>query len=144
MVMMRVFEKILKDIFLIYKILKRYDSKKRLLKTGEIERSDGYYQFFYTDRKGKRHSVTAKSLTELREKEDKVTKDRLDGLRDDGNNITFRSANLTIGRLIDKENPYNNIFNKRRFFENWLKIANKEDLDGENIFICFFISALTV
>ena len=51
----------------------------------------------------------------------------------DGNNITFRSANLTIGRLIDKENPYNNIFNKRRFFENWLKIANKEDLDGKLI-----------
>lgn len=68
---------------------KRYDSKKRLLKTGEIERSDGYYQFFYTDRKGKRHSVTAKSLTELREKEDELTKDRLDGLRDDGNNITL-------------------------------------------------------
>lgn len=70
-------------------VKKRYDSKKCLLKTGEIERSDGYYQFFYTDRKGKRHSVTAKSLTELREKEDELTKDRLDGLRNDGNNITL-------------------------------------------------------
>lgn len=68
---------------------KRYDSKKRLLKTGEIERADGYYQYFYTDRKGKRHSVTAKSLTELREKEDEVTKDKLDGLRDEGKNITL-------------------------------------------------------
>ncbi len=34
---------------------KRYDKKHRLLKTGESGRPDGYYQYRYTDRKGKRH-----------------------------------------------------------------------------------------
>ncbi|WP_295616651.1 hypothetical protein [uncultured Methanobrevibacter sp.] len=37
----------------------------------------------------------------------------------EGNNIRFRSSNLTIGRLMDNKNPYNNIFNKRGFFESW-------------------------
>lgn len=51
---------------------KRYDSRHRLLKTGESERSDGYYQYRYTDRKGNRHTLTAGTLEELRKREEQV------------------------------------------------------------------------
>ena len=47
---------------------KRYDSKHRLLRTGETERTDGYYIYRWTTRDGRRHSCTAATLEELREK----------------------------------------------------------------------------
>lgn len=59
----------------------RKDSKGRRLRDGESERADGRYCFRYTDdRTGKRHSVYAKSLSELREKERQIEKDREDGI----------------------------------------------------------------
>ena len=60
---------------------KRYDKKHRLLKTGESERPDGYYQYRYTDRKGKRHTLTAGTLEELRQREEEIIRDKSDGIR---------------------------------------------------------------
>lgn len=67
---------------------KRYDSKHRLLRTGETERTDGYYIYRWTTRDGRRHSCTAATLEELREKEDKIVKDKQDGIRAEAKNIT--------------------------------------------------------
>lgn len=67
---------------------KRYDKKHRLLRTGEIERADGYYTYRWSSRDGKRHSVTASTLEELREKEAKIQKDVSDGIRADAQNVT--------------------------------------------------------
>lgn len=66
---------------------KRYDKKHRLLRTGETERADGYYTYRWTSRDGKRHSVTASSLDELREKETEIKKDISDGIRADSQNV---------------------------------------------------------
>lgn len=68
---------------------KRYDSKRRLLRTGEIQRSDGYYTYRWTERNGKRHSVTANTLEELREKEDAIIRDKHDGIRTEAQNVTI-------------------------------------------------------
>ncbi|MBA2214169.1 tyrosine-type recombinase/integrase [Sellimonas intestinalis] len=67
---------------------KRYDSKHRLLRTGESERTDGYYVYRWTGRNGQRHSITASTLEELREKEDKKAKDKQDGIRTEAKNVT--------------------------------------------------------
>lgn len=67
---------------------KRYDSKHRLLRTGETERTDGYYIYRWTTRDGRRHSCTAATLEELREKEDKIVKDKHDGIRAEAKNVT--------------------------------------------------------
>ena len=67
---------------------KRYDNKRRLLRTGEIQRSDGYYTYRWTARNGKRHSVTASTLEELREKEEAIMKDKHDGIRVEAQNVT--------------------------------------------------------
>ena len=68
---------------------KRYDKKHRLLRTGETERADGYYIYRWTGRNGKRYSVTASTLEELREKEDQIMYDKSDGIRADAKNITL-------------------------------------------------------
>lgn len=67
---------------------KRYDKKHRLLRTGESERADGYYTYRWTSRNGKRHSVTASSLDELRVKEEQILRDTSDGIRADAQNVT--------------------------------------------------------
>lgn len=57
-------------------MVSRKDSKGRKLKEGESERKDGRYSYRYTDsRSGKRKTVYAKDLIELREKELAVKKD---------------------------------------------------------------------
>ena len=60
---------------------KRKDSKNKVLRNGESQRSDGRYVYRYTDALGNRHSVYAKDLNELRNKENEVEtylKEKLD------------------------------------------------------------------
>lgn len=68
---------------------RRYDNKHRLLKTGEVQRTDGYYTYRWTGRNGKRHSITAPTLEELREKEEKINYDKQDGIRAEAKNVTL-------------------------------------------------------
>lgn len=67
---------------------KRLDKRHRVLRKGEIQRVDGYYVYRWTTRNGKRHSVTASTLEELREKEEAILKDKLDGIRAEAQNVT--------------------------------------------------------
>lgn len=89
---------------------KRYDSRHRLLKTGESERSDGYFQYRYTDRRGKRHTVTASSLEELRQREEQIARDKSDGIRAEAQNVTLNDMFELWGRLKRglKGNTYQN------------------------------------
>ena len=59
---------------------RRKDSKGRVLKEGESQRSDGSYQYRYTDNRGKRKYVYSKNLDDLREKEHAIEKAINDGL----------------------------------------------------------------
>lgn len=59
----------------------RKDPKGRALRKGEIYReSDGRYAYGYVDPYGKRKFIYSKDLKKLREREDKLFKDQLDGL----------------------------------------------------------------
>lgn len=49
----------------------RYDSNRAKLRTGEYQKSDGRYEFRYTVF-GKKYSVYAKSLDELRDRETEI------------------------------------------------------------------------
>ena len=53
---------------------KRKDHKGRLLKAGESQRSDQTYMYRYNDSRGKRLYVYAKTLDELRQKEQDIDK----------------------------------------------------------------------
>ncbi|MGN0665017.1 MAG: tyrosine-type recombinase/integrase [Huintestinicola sp.] len=70
-------------------IERRKDNKNHVLKDGEHQRSNGTYEYKWRDNKGKRHSVYAKTLDELRAKEIDVIRDALDGIRADKNAITI-------------------------------------------------------
>lgn len=59
-------------------VKRRKDSKNRILKEGEYERSNNTYEFKWTDKNGKRHSTYAKTLDELREKELDILRDTFD------------------------------------------------------------------
>ena len=59
----------------------RKDLRGRALKPGEIQRkNDQRYMYSYTDPLGRRKFIYANDLTELREKEQKLQRDQLDGL----------------------------------------------------------------
>ena len=60
-----------------------------MLKEGEYQRPNGTFEYKWRDNRGKRHSIYAKTLDELREKEIDVLRDVLDGIRADKKDITI-------------------------------------------------------
>ena len=74
---------------------KRKDSKGRVLKDGESQRANGTYDYRYTDIHKKRRCIYAKSLTELRKKEDELRRDMADG-------IDYAAGDMTVAELVDR------------------------------------------
>ena len=70
------------------KEISRKDSKGRVLKPGEREKTDGGYEYRYTTKNGKRKSVFAKTLAELRDREKQLIHDEEDGLKLDSSKVT--------------------------------------------------------
>ena len=68
---------------------RRKDNKKRVLKEGEYQRANGTFEYKWRDRRGQRHSIYAKTLDELRDKEIDVLRDTLDGIRSDKKDLTI-------------------------------------------------------
>ena len=59
---------------------RRKDSKNRVLRSGESQRKDGTYMYRYTDVRGKRVCVYARTLEDLRVKEQTIQKEHNDGI----------------------------------------------------------------
>ena len=74
----------------------RKDSRGYALRTGETQRKDGRYVYTYTNMYGKRKSIYAKTLPELRQKERKSIRDREDGLDPDA------ADRITLNEMFDK------------------------------------------
>ena len=68
---------------------RRKDSNRIVLRKGEWQRPNGTYDFRWTDSKGKRRVVYAKTLKELREKEAQIERDRMDHIRADARTTTI-------------------------------------------------------
>ena len=68
---------------------RRKDSKGRVLKSGESQRSDGTYMYRYSDSTGKRLYLYGPTLEELRLKEEEVQRDRLDGVKTESRTMTL-------------------------------------------------------
>lgn len=73
---------------------RRTTSTGRVLKTGESERKDGIFQYRYTDHYGKRKTVYAGTLKELRQKEDEILRSRVFG--------TSSKENITVSELANR------------------------------------------
>lgn len=69
---------------------KRTDNKGRILRNGEMQRSeDGRYLYRYTDLSGKKRTVYALTLVELREKEKQIERDLQDGIDSSKGDMTL-------------------------------------------------------
>lgn len=69
---------------------KRTDNKGRILKTGEMQRAeDNRYLFRYVDVSGKRRTIYAVTLAELREKEKQIKRDIWDGIDSSKGDMTL-------------------------------------------------------
>lgn len=75
--------------------MKRKDNKGRVLKTGESQRKDLIYQYRYTDCRGKRQTIYAPTLQELRQKEKEIQKQVDDG-------IDYEAGQITVIDLLEK------------------------------------------
>lgn len=79
------------------KVKQRKDSKGRVLQTGETQRkTDGMYIYRYVDPYGKRCYVYSKDLFTLREKEQRLIRDQMDGLD------TYVGGHATINMAFDR------------------------------------------
>ena len=99
---------------------RRKDNKNRVLKEGEYQRANGTFEYKWRDKRGKRHSIYAKTLDELREKEIDVLRDALDGIRADKNDLSindlyFRWVQLKKGLKANTFQNYQYMY--RQFVE---------------------------
>lgn len=67
----------------------RYDDKRVRLRQGEYQRTNGSYSYRWTTEDGKRHSIYAPTLDQLREEEELIIVDRHDGIKADVKCITI-------------------------------------------------------
>lgn len=87
---------------------KRKDSKGRLLRNGEVQRTDGKYMFRYTDLDGTRKTIYSWKLVDtdvmpngkkdaeaLRDMEKRINRDLDDGI------LTHQAKNLTVNDMFD-------------------------------------------
>ena len=68
---------------------KRYTQNKTKLRKGEYQRANNTYEYRWVDKHGKRRNIYAKSLSELRRKEDDIARNILDG-------VDYNKLDMTI------------------------------------------------
>ena len=117
---------------------RRKDNKRRVLKEGEYQRSSGTYEFKWRDKRGNRHSISAVTLEELREKELDVLRYVLDGVKVDKNNLTVNdlyNSWIQLKRGL-KENTFSNykymykMFVEPDFGKNRITDLKRSDVRG--------------
>lgn len=75
----------------------RKDSKGRVLRKGEGQRADTKrYYYSYTSRDGKRHVIYANTLMDLRQREQELLRNQLDGMD------YYLSTQITLNQVFDR------------------------------------------
>ena len=95
---------------------KRKDSSGRLLKPGEREKSPGRYEYRWTDRFGRRHSIYATSLNSLREQEAELPKTDYRDLSNDKRKLTLNDL-YTLWKSVKKGLKPNTFQNYQYMYE---------------------------
>ena len=102
---------------------RRKDTKGRVLKENETQRPDGTYSYRWRTANGKRNAVYGRTLEELREKEQKVLRDKSDGIKTNAQNVTLNDIYdlwVNIKRGL-KDNTFQNyIYMYEQFVRDYL------------------------
>lgn len=70
----------------------RFDSHHVRLRTGEVQRKTGSYMYRWTDKLGKRNTIYAATLEDLREQEEQILVDQHDGIKANIKNVTMNDV----------------------------------------------------
>lgn len=99
---------------------KRKDKARVVLRKGESQRKDGKYDFRWTSPDGKRHSIYAATLEELREKENDIQRDSLEGIKAEARYVTLNDVFALWAKVKRglKDNTFQNyLYLYRQFVE---------------------------
>ena len=92
------------------------DNNRVVLRKGEGQRENGSYYFRWSDKKGNRHYIYAKTLEDLREQEKAITKEKLEGLKAEAR---YKSVNDLFDLWIQlKRGVKNNTFQNYKYMYN--------------------------
>lgn len=99
---------------------RRKDSKGVVLREGEHQRANGSYEYKWRDKIGRRKSIYAKTLPELREKQKEILRNSLDGINIDSSSLTINDM-FNLWRKVKrglKDNTFKNyIYMYEQFVE---------------------------
>ena len=95
---------------------KRKDKDRVVLRTGEYQRPNGTYCYRWMSKDGKRHTVYAKTLDKLREKEAEAQNDAFDGIKAEARYITLNDMFEMWCQL--KRGLKNNTFENYKYMYN--------------------------
>lgn len=120
----------------------RKDSKGRVLRMGEHQRADKTYHYTWLDSTKKRHYIYARTLEKLRQKEQELQKDLLDGIDAANNKITL---NQLFKMHMELKNDLRTTTreNYNRMWKNCVEISsigNKKIADLKKVHIVSFYS----
>jgi integrase len=101
-------------------INKRRDKDRIVLRRGESQRKDGNYDYRWTTRDGKRHSVYAKTLEELRAKEEEILRDKCDGIKTEARYVTINDV-FEVWKQLKRGLKDNTFQNYKYMYEQFVK-----------------------
>ena len=78
---------------------RRYDNRHILLLKGESQRKDGSYTYRWTDAYGKRRTIYSIDLDRLRQREEKIELNKLEGIKEPPAGLTVESLYETWRKL---------------------------------------------
>lgn len=99
---------------------KRKDKSRVVLRTGEIQRKDGTYQYSWTDKNKKRRYVYARTLDNLREKEEQIAKDISDGIKAEARYTTVNEL-YTLWKDLKRGLKDNTFENYKYMYETFVR-----------------------
>ncbi|MDD6169091.1 MAG: site-specific integrase [Lachnospiraceae bacterium] len=99
---------------------KRKDKDRIVLRKGESQRKDGNYDYRWTTRDGKRHSVYAKTLEELRTKEEEILRDKCDGIKTEARYVTINDV-FEVWKQLKRGLKDNTFQNYKYMYEQFVK-----------------------
>lgn len=99
---------------------KRKDKSRVVLRKGESQRANGTYHYCWTDGNGKRHFVYAKTLDELRYKEEQIAKDKSDGIKAEARYTTVNDL-FDLWKVLKRGLKNNTFENYKYMYETFVR-----------------------
>lgn len=99
---------------------RRKDKSRVVLKSGEGQRENGSYYYRWTDSKGNRHCIYAKTLDQLRTKEEQIAKDKSDGIKAEARYTTVNDL-FDLWKVLKRGIKNNTFENYKYMYENFVR-----------------------